>query len=317
MSATSQGSTLLIVNPASAGGKTLKRFGAIRETLQLRDVKVDVIFTSRPLEATSRTREAIGQGYSRVVAVGGDGTLNEVVNGYFAAGGNVLNPDVAIGLIPSGTGGDFRRSVRLLNSDAAIAALIAGTTRQIDAGRIEVAASVGTPAKVHHFINIADWGVGGEVVTRVNSSKFKASGARGSALFLAISLSELLGYGGREIEVTVDGNPVVRHFSNVIVANGRYFGGGMKIAPLAMLNNGTFDVVLVSQMSPWQALRGLPRIYRGTHLKMDSIELLRGSTVQIASRDPRPLRFEAEGEELGAGDATVTCLKGAIKFVAN
>ncbi len=309
--------TLLMVNPASAGGATLRRLPEILDALRHTDIAFDVHLTTEPGEATERCREALRSGVGRVVAVGGDGTINEVVNGYFeVTGGNPVAPDAQLGLIPSGTGGDFRRTLGGGGLDRAVAALTEGRTRRLDAGRIEVdTPSVAGGNRISYFINVADWGVGGEVVARVNRSRFKRAGPRGSAIFLGVSLSELWGYGVREVDLVIDGMTLRRRVSNVVVANGQYFGGGMHVAPRARLDDGAFDIVLIGAMPHWRMLLGIPRLYRGTHLGMPGIELFRGKKVRIVPTGDRPLRFEAEGELAGAGAATVTCLPGAIPFV--
>ncbi len=307
--------TLVIVNPASAGGRTGKRWPTTADQLAAAGVDVDVHFTTQPREATARTRQALEAGYRRVVGVGGDGTLNELVNGYFGADGSAIAPNASLGLIPSGTGGDFRRTARLLTAREAIAALVADQTRRIDVGRID-SQQPGVHGQTRHwFLNIADWGVGGDVVARVNNSRFKAGGARGTAVFLGISLQQLLTYGLRGVRVSLDDREIDRDVSNVVVANGRCFGGGMRIAPKAQLADGLFDVVLIGRMSRVQTFANIPRLYRGTHIGRPGIEHFRARVVRVEPTGPEALNFEAEGEFIGAGAATITCIPDAVSFV--
>ena len=221
--------TLVVVNPASAGGRTGKRWPVLRAALERIGVAYDVHHTSAPRDATTATRQALAGGYDRVVSCGGDGTLNEVVNGFFGPDGRALSSDAVLGLLPSGTGGDFRRTLGLSTDPTALAAVLAANhVRRLDAGRITYDDPATPPTQ---FINIADCGVGGEVVARVNRSRSKGGGVRGTAVFLGISLTALLTFGGRPIRLILDGAGSTLEIQNLVVANGRYFGGGMRIAP--------------------------------------------------------------------------------------
>ena len=302
--------TMVVVNPASAGGRTGKRWPAIRAALAAAGVVHETHRTIGPDDATSATRAALGEGYTRIVAVGGDGTLNEVVNGFFAADGTALAADAILALFPNGTGGDFRRSVGLPTDAAKLAAILdANRTRRIDAGRITYD-DPATPAR--QFINIADCGVGGEVVARVNRSGNKGGGLRGTAVFLGISLRTVTTFGGRPVGVTLDGEVIEMDVQNVVIANGRCFGGGMKIAPEAQLDDGLFDVILLPALGRIRTLTAMPSVYRGTHLRQPGVVVRRAASVRVEPRDDRPLLFDIEGEQVGRAPATLTCLPAAI-----
>jgi YegS/Rv2252/BmrU family lipid kinase len=305
------GTVTVVVNPASAGGATAKRWPAIRDLLDRSGLQYRAQLTQWPGDATEITRRALRDGCTRVVSVGGDGTLNEVVNGFFDAEGRSINPDAALAIVPSGTGGDFRKSLEV-NTDAAaaIARLRSGGTRQVDVGRVDFA-----DGSHRFFVNIADCGIGGEVVARVNRSKRKAGGLRGTIVFLWTSLAVLMTYPGCDVVVDVDGVSVTRRLRNVVIANGRYFGGGMKIAPGAQVDNGTFDVVLVGMTSKLGALTGIPGLYKGTHLTRPEVEVMRGKTVRVSTSASTPVLFDLEGEQIGQAPATVTCLPKALTVV--
>ena len=304
--------TLIVINPASAGGRTERRWPDIESQLRGRGIAFELHRTTEPQQATAAVRMAIADGFRRIVSVGGDGTLNEVVNGCFGADRpEPLAEDLVLGLIPSGSGGDFRRTAGIPDVAAGVAALASGRTRPLDVGRIELPAR---PAPIRrHFLNIADWGVGAEVVTRVNRNPHKGGGARGSAIFLGISLQELMTFGARRVRFCLDGVEYVRDVSNLVIANGRYFGGGMRVAPSAQLDDGLLDVIVVPQLSKLRTLMSIPRIYRGTHLELEGMEQHRAAVVEIHPEDPG-MRFEAEGEPLGEGPARVTCLRHALSL---
>ena len=310
--AAEQPRTLVVVNPASAGGRTGKRWPAHRAALDKAHITYDVHRTTAPRDATAVTREALTSGYTRVVSCGGDGTLNEVVNGFFAPDGTPLNSDAILGLLPSGTGGDFRRTAGLPTDPTALAAILAANhTRRIDAGVIHYDSPATPPTQ---FINIADCGVGGEVVARVNRSNSKGGGVRGTVVFLGITLKVLTTFGGRPIRLTLDGDSTEMEIQNVVIANGRYFGGGMRIAPTAELDDGWFDVVVLPALGRVRTLIAMPSVYRGAHIKQPGVLVTRARTVRVEPLDNRALLFDIEGEQIGIAPATLTCLPGALRL---
>lgn len=301
--------TLVVVNPASAGGRTLRHWPGSGDLLRALGVEFDLHLTTAPGDATAAVRAALRGGARRIVCVGGDGTLNEVVNGFFAEDGVPLGEDPALAVVPSGSGGDFRRAAGIPAAPAAAVRLLAaGRTRRIDAGRIDF--DDGTR---RFFLNIADCGIGGEVVARVNRSRYKGGGTRGSAVFLWASLASLLRYGNREVRVVIDGEDLERSVQSVVVANGAFFGGGMRIAPHARLDDGLFDVVIVGAMSRVRSMASMPSLYRGSHIARPGVESVRGRTVRVEHRG-QPLLFDVEGEQVGRTPATITCLPGSIRL---
>ena len=301
--------TLVVVNPASAGGRTMQRWRHGARMLHALGIAFDVHVTTAPASATVAVRDALRSGVQRVVAVGGDGTLNEVVNGFFDEHGAPLGANAALCVVASGSGGDFARTAHIPHSPArALRGLLSQRTRSIDAGRIDF-----DDGSRRFFVNIADCGVGGEVVARVNRSRVKGGGARGSAVFLYQSLRTLLQYSGLDVAVTVDGCLIERRVQSIVVANGRYFGGGMRIAPQAELDDGWFDIVIVEAAGRLRTITGVPSLYRGTHVRRAEVEVRRARQVRI-DHDGTPLLFDVEGEQVGQTGATITCLAGVIRL---
>jgi diacylglycerol kinase (ATP) len=304
--------TLVIVNPTSAGGRTGRRWPALRDALHTAGVVHDVHQTTAPHDATAVTRQALVDGYNRVVAAGGDGTLNEVVNGFFTPDGNLINSDAVLGLLSSGTGGDFRRTIGLPTDPHQLATILAANyTRIIDAGGITYDDPATAPRQ---FINIADCGVGGEVAARVNRSRNKGSGVLGTAVFLAISLTALTTFGGRPVRITCDGGSTEMEIQNVVIANGRYFGGGMRIAPSAEVDDGWLDVVVLPALGRLRTLVAMPSVYRGAHIRQRGVLVKRARSVRIEPLDERPLLFDVEGEQIGRAPATLTCLPAVLNL---
>jgi diacylglycerol kinase (ATP) len=305
--------TLVIVNPASAGGRTGRDWPRVQRCLVDAGVDFEARITNAAGDATRLAREALREGFARVVAVGGDGTLNEVLNGFFdPETRQAVNPDAVLGMLPSGTGGDFRKTVGIPHSHAAACALLArGDVRPVDVGRVDYHGG-GAPG-ARWFVNIADCGIGGDVVHRVNRSR-KAAG--GTLTFLYHSLAAVITFGSRMVRVDVDGRVHEGPMQNVVVANGRYFGGGMLIAPEASVDDGLFEVVLIADLGVRRSLAGLPRLYKGRHLGRPGITALRGRVVTVTPLEQRPVLFDVEGEQVGRAPATLTCLPRALRLCA-
>jgi YegS/Rv2252/BmrU family lipid kinase len=300
--------TVAVVNPVSCAGRTGRAWPELRRALAAAGVEIEERLTTAPREATELTRAALRDGAERVVAVGGDGTLNEVVNGFFDLEGAPIAPSAVLGLIPSGTGGDFRRTAGIPAGAAAVAVLAAGASGPVDVGRITL-----DGAGPRHFVNIADCGIGGEVVARVNRSSKRAGG---SATFLWHSLASLLSFRPRAARVEIDGTAEEGRYQNVVVANGRYFGGGMRVAPEADLGDGLFDVVLFGDLPRMRSITQIRRIYAGSHIGRPGIRLVRARRVRVTPLEDPPLAFEMEGEEVGPAPATLDILPGAVRLCA-
>jgi YegS/Rv2252/BmrU family lipid kinase len=301
----------LVLNPASAGGRTHRNWPAIRAALGSAGVTFDLHRTTAEGDATHAVRDALAGGYRTIVVVGGDGTLNEAVNGFFDPAGDPIGGEASIALLPSGTGGDFRRVARIPSGlDAAARLIASGSKRSIDVGRVDFA-----DGKRRFFVNIADCGMGGEVVARINRSAHKRGGVRGSAMFLGASLATLWGYTSRVARVEVDGVTSERDVRSVVIANGRYFGGGMRVAPDAELDDGRFDVVIIGETGRTRALTGIPSLYRGRHVRRREVQVHRARVVRVSCQDA-PMLFDVEGEQVGTTPATLTCLPSAIRLCA-
>lgn len=310
----SAGATVAVVNPASAGGRTRERWPEIARAMRRAGVEFEERVTGAPGEATAAVRAALRAGAARIVAVGGDGTVNEVVNGFFDDGGAPLGPDAVLGIVPRGTGADLRRTLAIPTGvEEAVALLARGASRRIDVGRVEWGPP-GAGVAPRMFLNIADCGVGGEVVARVNRSRRKGRG--GTPVFLYHSLAVLLGYRATRLRIEADGAVVEERVRSLVVANGRCFGGGMRIAPDARVDDGLFDVVVIGDLTRAAAVRGVPALYRGRHVGRPGVRVLRARSVEVVPlEEPAPL-FDLDGEQVGAAPARITCLPGALRVCA-
>ena len=264
---------VFVVNPRSANGATLRRFEQARPKFRSRLGDIEVRLTERPRHATELARAAVQAGAAAVVAVGGDGTNNEVMNGFFDEQGGRIDSPTALGVVTSGTGGDFRRtfgwSAEPLDDLERLARF---EKKRIDVGRLTCRSAEGGEV-VRHFINISSFGMSGLVVDVVNNSS-KALGAKAS--FLLGSARTMATYRPQRVRMAMDdGVAVERDVTFVAVANGQYFGGGMWVAPAAKQDDGMFDCVQVVGGGLLFWVRHGLKIYSGKHVGLPECHVTR------------------------------------------
>jgi diacylglycerol kinase (ATP) len=302
---------LFVVNPASGAGKAGRQWAQVETWLPSAGIPYETALTTRPNEATEITERAVRESRPVVVAVGGDGTLNEVVNGFFHNGAPIPTTS-KLAMVPLGTGGDFRRTLQIpVDPRAAIDVLRTGITRRLDAGCVTYQAEDGSTA-VRHFINIADAGLGGEVVQTVGNGTKRF----GSMAYTLGGLRALVGFKNKPMTVDID---QVTHqlpkAQQVVIANCQFFGGGMQMAPTASPTDGVFDVILIKNAGKIETMRGMNDFRAGKHLDQTNpkIELLYGKRISITS--PVPVRIDVDGEAVGFLPALFEMQPGSIEFI--
>jgi YegS/Rv2252/BmrU family lipid kinase len=301
--------TQVIVNPESNKGRTRRRWGQIKEALNtfLKEFKYE--FTEKPSQAIDISRAAIREGSELIVGVGGDGTINEIANGFFD-GRDIINPKTVMGIVPSGTGCDFIRSLSIpTNLKKAMQVITHAPSPAIDIGRAKFQTHTGSDAE-RYFLNVADFGFGGEVVERMNQNRAK----RKAASYLKSTLATFFQYKSKRIKLKVDGKEIPREEYLIgAISNGRIFGKGMKIAPDARLDDEFFDIVLVKGMKAWEFLRNVWKLYTGTHLTHPKISLIRGKKIEAIPEDPTEnILIEIDGEQVGKLPATFEIVPKSI-----
>lgn len=302
---------LVIVNPASAGGHTGRTWHLIAATLREAGLSFDSALTTAPGEATVLTREALAEGWPMVVAAGGDGTVHEVVNGFFDGAGRAIACTTRMGLLPLGTGGDFCRSFAFpVDTRGAAGVLRAGRTRRIDVGRATFVGHDGSPG-ARIFCNIADAGLGGEVVHHVNHG---VRHGRGQFTFLLATAVSLLGWQNRRLRVEADGEVEEVIAQQAVVANARYYGGGMCIAPRAEPDDGWLDLVLVGDVGKLENVRLLGPLRAGTHLD-GGFPITTRRVRRVTVEAERMVRVDVDGEQPGHLPATFEVIPGALELV--
>jgi YegS/Rv2252/BmrU family lipid kinase len=300
---------LVIVNPRSGRGLSERRWARLVEGITDGLGELDSVMTAGPRDATAIARREAAAGRRLIVALGGDGTISEVADGILLAGAGATTE---LGIIPRGTGGDFRRSLELPSEPAAAARRVRETKAQaIDAGRASYVAHDGSQA-VRHFVNVASFGFSSAVASRANASSKRLGG---KIAFLSATVRSLLSYDNTDIWLTMDGG--ARERRRVLLAavgNGRFFGGGMKICPEARLDNGTFDVVVVGDFTRVEVLRHVGRLYDGTHLELENVWSTRGRKVAAEPVEAGVMvPIELDGETPGRLPATFETLPGALR----
>lgn len=299
-----------VVNPHSANGTTGREWGRMADIL--RRVAGDFAweFTPGPDTAQGLVRSALRRGSDTIVAVGGDGTLNEVVNGFFEDG-RPVNPLAALAVISRGTGSDFIKTAGIPKDIERAAEVIAKRkTRQVDVGRASFLNHSGAKAG-RYFLNIADFGIGGETVARVNRTT-KIFG--GFVSFLWGTGMTALRWKNKTVRIRIDDGPEEEKvIQNVVMANGQYFGGGMWVAPRAGIDDGFFDIVIFGDVTRGDFLRHGRRIYSGTHLDLEKVSWRRAKKLTASSSDR--VLIDMDGEQPGTLPASFEILPGALPLI--
>jgi YegS/Rv2252/BmrU family lipid kinase len=270
---------------------------------------LDIECTRAPRDAERIAREGVRSGIERIIVAGGDGTLSEVVTGLLSA---QLGDYAAIGLLPLGTASDFARGLgQPTNVDAAIERLAAGKTSRIDAGRVTYRTEERQEI-TGYFANIASFGLSGVVGALVNRAS-KAFGGRIS--YMIGTVRGVARYQSEPVSISVDGELVFEGpLSIAAVANGPYFGAGMRVAPNARVDDGVFDWVIVPGMSRLSLLRRFPSLYSGSHIRDPQILQGRGRVIE-ACGVAGPILLDVDGESLGVLPARFEILPGAITLI--
>lgn len=293
--------TQVIVNPESDRGRTKKRWEHIKEALKffLKEFKYE--FTEKPFQAAEISRAAIKEGSELIVGVGGDGTMNEISNGFFE-NKKIINPKVALGIVPSGTGCDFSRSLNIPSGlKNALRVITQASSSMIDIGKIRFR-DYSNKKHERFFLNIADFGIGGEVLNKMNLKMAK----RKTSSYLRSAVTTFITYKSKRVRIKIDNMQIpFNEYLIGAISNGKIFGKGMKIAPYAKLDDGLFDVVLIESMKFLEFCRNILKIYSGSHLSHPKVSLIRGKKIEISPESSeKDVLIEADGELIGKLPAT-------------
>jgi len=306
---------LVIVNPKSASGATRENWSHTASDLRSHFGPFAVAFTKSQGDGIVIAERAALSGRKFIIACGGDGTINEIANGILRSGA-----DAELGVLPSGTGGDFRRTLGLpQNNREAAAALRDGETRTMDVGKVTFRGHNGDENS-RYFLNVSSVGLAANVIKRVKSTKvfdwLPVDSLRGRANFAVSTLREIVGLDPHRVRIRFDeGEPSTLLTIALCVCNARYFGGGMMIAPDAALGDGLLDVVNIGDMSSAKILLNSLSLYNGTHQKLPEVNSKRVRRIEITAVDEsRDIFLETDGELPGKLPAVYEIVPSALKI---
>jgi YegS/Rv2252/BmrU family lipid kinase len=282
----------LLVNPAAAGGKALGALPKIEDELKRIGAEYRVVRSDSGDHAKQLAR-AIAEDGEVAVAVGGDGLVGTLAGALDEGRG-------ALAIIPSGRGNDFARVLGIPTDPVAAARLAAqGEERRFDVGRVDG----------NTFVGIASYGFDSECNRIANETKL----IRGNLVYAYSALRVLASWKPARFTVTVDGERHEYSGYSAAVANSKAFGGGMYLVPHAELDDGKLDVFMVADQSKWRYVKGLAKVFKGTHLDDPAVAIARGEVVEIAA--DRPFTVYADGDPLAELPATVTVARQTLRVI--
>ncbi len=304
---------LVIVNPKSAGGATKGDWAAKASDLRAHFGAFQVAFTKQQGDGNLLAKRAAEQGRNFVIACGGDGTINEVANGILESGA-----DIELGILPSGTGGDFRRTLGFSNEPREAAKQLRnGETKMIDVGKVTFFNHEGEQTS-RYFLNVASFGLSASIIenvkTKTSLNWLPNNLLRGKASFALSTLQEVIALDTKTVRVKMDdAEEKSLNTINFCVCNSRFFGGGMKIAPDAKINDGFFDVVNIGDIKTAKILLNAYTLYQGSHLNLKEVKATLAKKIEVKAANNQEIHLEIDGELPGKLPATFEIVPNALK----
>lgn len=301
--------TFVIINPEAAGGRGLRLWPHLSDSMFNSIGLFDFEFTNAAGAATVLAQDAARNGYERVIAVGGDGTVNEVLNGLFTPEGKLINPDIVLGCLPAGSGKDFWRSLNIPGEiDAALDHLTKGEMLACDIGQISMFTKGGRKM-TRYFCNMADVGLGAVVAKR--AKKF-FPWSQGTLSYFLSTFATYMNWRPETMHITADGKELLpQDLVVALIANGQYYGGGMWIAPDAKLNDGKMELVLIRPVPKHRLLQVIPKLYVGRLESLPEVEKISVRKLTIATDNPQMVTVD--GETCGVTPLTLKVLPRVLK----
>ncbi len=267
---------LIIFNPTAGAGRSYKAMNIVARYLSDNNIDYMQINTEYKRHAVKLAREAVGKGYDGIISVGGDGTLLEIAE-------ELLGTDEKLGIIPAGTGNDFRQSVGIpKNIEDALQIILAGNTKRVDIGLID---------NRQPFLNVAGTGFDVDVINNTNKVRKIVTG--GLAYFLGIVMS-IFKYKSLDLKITVNERCFIRKVLLIAIANGKCYGGGLAVAPNANVQDGLFDVLILNKVAKWRILFELPKLKKGQIEKISVAETLTCNKISIECNPPKYFNIDGE-----------------------
>jgi YegS/Rv2252/BmrU family lipid kinase len=301
---------LAIINPASNGGRTAKNWPKFYKYFYDNNLEIKEIYTEYQGHAVELAKNFVLKGYKYIMAVGGDGTVNEIINGLIE-NDKLINPNLNLIVFSQGTGSDLIRSLNISSQVEKIVNIIKkGQSRKIDLIKVEYINNEDNN-EYRYFVNAADCGLGAEVAARVNKGNKLADG---SLTYLTAVFSALFKYSNRNVKIKADGKMIYNgQLNTAVIANGKYFGGGIKVAPEAELDSGKMNVILLKDFSRIGIILNLIKGYRGSHLKHPKVESFTADKLEIYSESKMDL--EVDGENIAETPVSFSILKDKLSVM--
>lgn len=296
--------TAAVVNPRAGGGNTARRWPQILLVLEQRLGSVTTRFTERSGDGITLARDLLKQGFDLILAVGGDGTINEVANGFLEED-EPIRPEACLAILPLGTGGDFPRTLGISSKfEEAVETVATGIPLRIDVGKASYVANDGSRER-RYFVNVVSFGMGGDVAARAKNFLRPLGG---TVAFLWATLVTLLAYRGRHVRLELDGaqDRLPFFITNIAVGNGCFHGGGMHPCPMAVLNDGVLEVTVIDYLRFFEIVKDLPVLYSDNIYRHPKTHHFRARRI-VAEADELA-RLEIDGEPLGRLPLEVTVL---------
>jgi len=301
---------IAIVNMAAGGGKTKKAWPFIAQILQREGIRYEPYFTDRRLHASIIARNKIKEGYSKIIVVGGDGTMNEVINGVFAQK-RILTTEVMLGMISVGTGNDWAKTFNIPSDyEGAVRTIKEQKTFIQDAGLVNYRKN-GKEWK-RYFINIAGMGFGARVVERTN--RMKEKGKSGPFLYFYNIFYSLIQYRSKKAVIEIDGTSYNRNIFSLNVGIGKYNGGGMIQVPHAIADDGLYSITLIKKIGKLNVIANIKKLYNGTITQHSKVETYMAKSVQIDGSTL--LKVETDGESLGHGPVRFEIIPRSVTVIS-
>lgn len=283
-----------IVNPVAGRGRTLEHLPRLQAGVP-KDLEVSWVMTEAPGHATQLAREAFQSGWQRIVAVGGDGTLSEVVNG-------LVDTGATVGVLPTGTASDFARCAGLPKTpEESLSALFSYVPQAVDVGLVGG----------RHFVNVAGVGLDAEVAAEVNRNRRGRQG--GTVPYVVALLKVLARYRPTQIHLTIDGYEYSRKALMVAVGNAEAYAGGMRVVPGARVDDGLLNVCVIGDLTRIETLQILSKVYSGGHATHPKVSMHQAAEVKIVCE--KPLSVHADGDVVGTTPATFTIKAANLRFL--
>ncbi|HQU82845.1 MAG TPA: diacylglycerol kinase family lipid kinase [Pyrinomonadaceae bacterium] len=304
---------LIIVNPKSAAGATESRWAEIAADFRTHFGAFQVAFTKKHGDGIALAKRGAEQGRKFIIACGGDGTINEVANGILES-----NAEIELGILPSGTGGDFRKTLGMPTEIRETArALRDGKTKKIDVGRVTFE-NFQNEKVSRYFLNVASFGLSASIIENVKSTTalkwLPHDLIRGKASFALSTLQEVLDLEFKTVRVKMDEKEEKQlNTINFCVCNSRFFGGGMKIAPNAKINDGFFDIVNIGDIKTAKILLNAYTLYLGTHLTLPEVKSTLAKEIEVFPGSDKEIKIEVDGELPGKLPAKFEILPEFLK----